>query len=101
MHRTFGSIASSTRTKQSVNRSVLTHASNNVMRRALLIFPIAAALAGCVNKKEECAQYAAGKDFSEKGIQKTYKRLGIKKPWENEVSLNMASINGYCSFYKN
>ena len=71
------------------------------MKRILLLVPLAAALAGCVDRREVCAQYAAslndGTHWDE--IKGTYKKLGIRGDAEKQGDAHQA-IENYCAFYK-
>ena len=96
-----GNIASTIRTNQNVYRSALIHTSDKDMKRALLIFPIAAGLVSCVDKKQVCAQYAADShDIANAEVLiDTYKKLGIRGEILKRNSAHK-SIVSYCEFYK-
>lgn len=65
------------------------------------LFPIPFFLLGCVDKREECAQYSAslndGVHWEE--ISTTYKKLGIRGRLDKQGDAHQA-IENYCTFYK-
>ena len=76
------------------------------MRRflPLIIGVFVTLLAGCVDKKDLCAQAAVGV-LSEEQRRDTYKKLGIKQPYSVGTAYsgekNRRRIDRYCEFYKN
>ena len=75
------------------------------MRRSLplLIGVAVTMLAGCVDKREVCAQANVG-NLSDKQLKETYQKLGIEKPYSvgsrYSRKTNGARIFRYCEFYK-
>ena len=70
------------------------------MRLGFLI-PTAFLLFGCVDKRNECAQYSAGLNDGVywEEISATYKKLGIRGDVNKQTSAHEA-IENYCAFYK-